>query len=245
MARLFRVFVFTVVLLISLICCGILVHYVVGFFCGVSCLFALCCLCSLACIVLYLFALAWCHLRCVCLHRCVVLLMALICCVGPDYSGVARCVCSGVLGCLFFILQCMSVLSLFLSQGVSYRYQLHPLRKRQREREVGMEQNEWEGIGQRMHRRENEWEREGRRQTDREKLEERDSVCECNSLLLSDSGERERERTKERKGREIMETKGCIVTELRERESRRGRVACTEHKRLKWRTEGEKQKRTV
>lgn len=67
-------------------------------------------------------------------------------------------------------------------------------------------------------------EREGRRQTDREKLEERDSVCECNSLLLSDSGEGERERTEERTGREMVEKKGCIVTELREGESRRGEL---------------------
>lgn len=63
-------------------------------------------------------------------------------------------------------------------------------------------------------------EREGRRQKDREKLEERDSVCECNSLLLSDSGEGERERTKERNGREIMETKGCIVTEGKREQER-------------------------
>ncbi len=162
--------------------------------CGVSCLFARCCVCSLACIVLYLFALVWCHLRCVCLHRCVVLLMALICCVDSDCSGVARCVCSGVLCCLFFIMQCMSVLSLFLSQRVPYRYQLHPLRKRQCEREVGMEQNEWEGIGQWMHRRENEWEseREDGRQTERNWRREIPSVSVIVSCCQTLGNERER-----------------------------------------------------
>lgn len=155
-------FVCTVILLRHLICCDVLVRSVL--FLVFTCLFALMC-CVFAC--MYCFVLVCssamsfvlCLFTPLCCVTCVVDGSALICCVGLDCSGVAWCVCSGLLCCLFFIMQCMSVFSLFLSQGVSYRYQLHPLRKRQSEREGGMGQNEWEGIGQRMHRRENERER--------------------------------------------------------------------------------------
>lgn len=79
-------------------------------------------------------------------------------------------------------------------------------------------------------------ERQSWEEEDREKLEERESVCECNSLLLSNPGEftdcRGKERGREAeiegdRGRE-REGGGCDHSREREMERYRGRASETE-----------------
>lgn len=62
--------------------------------------------------------------------------------------------------------------------------------------------------------------REDGRQTERNWRREIPSVSVIVSCCQTLGNERD-ERTKERNGREIVEEKGCIVTELRESESKR------------------------